>query len=190
MSPFQWLNDFFQFIFRFFPRLTIVPVTHGGVAFVRGKPRLIRSGRLYWWWPLWTKALIVPTARQTLNLPSQVLVPQGDSGKPLIVSGVVVYDIRDPLVALSNVHDLDDAIRDMGLVAIKKVLLLHTLEEIREKADDVDALLLKEMESQLSGWGVRVQQFFLSDVAPGLVIRTMGEEKVHYVPEVDEDQRS
>jgi hypothetical protein len=164
---FQWLNDILSALLRLIPRVTVVPTTHGGIAFVRGRPRLLRSGRLRVWWPLVTELLMVPVVRQTLNLPNQVLIP-ADQQRPYVVSGVVVYSIRDPVKALSGVHDLDDAVRDMALVAVKGVLTEHGLGAA------TDAALLKEVRSRMWGWGLDVQQVFLSDSAPCTVIRTVG----------------
>jgi len=42
--------------------------------------------------------------------------------KDIAVSGIVVYEITDPLAAFVKVHDLGDAIQDMALANIKSVL--------------------------------------------------------------------
>lgn len=178
---FQWLNELLSALLRFIPRVSIVPSTHGGIAFVRGRPRLLRSGRLRLWWPLVTELLVVPVVRQTLNLPNQVLVP-ADKTRPYVVSGVVVYSIRDPVKALSGVHDLDEAVRDMALVAIKGVLTEQGLTAAS------DAALLKEVRSRVWGWGLDVQQVFLSDTAPCTVIRTVGNVAALPLPEEAVDE--
>lgn len=179
---FQWLNEILSSILRFIPRVRIVPSTHGGVAFVRGRARLVPSGRLYPWWPLWTELLIVPVVRQTLNLPNQVLVPRGGS-RAVILSAVVVYDIPDPVRALSMVHDLDDAVRDMALVAVRQVAARHRAERLWWDPEKVNRALLKAVRARVRGWGVHIQQVFLSDAAPCTVIRTVGETDVTVLPE-------
>lgn len=179
---FQWLNDLLSALLRFIPRVRIVPATMGGVAFVRGKARLISSGRLYPYWPFWTELLIVPVVRQTLNLPNQVLVPRG-SEKALVLSGVVVYEIADPVRALSQVHDLDDAIRDMALVAIREVVSQAHVGKLYFSPKSVNKALLHAVRARMRGWGVNVQQVFLSDAAPCTVIRTVGEGNITVLPE-------
>lgn len=179
---FQWLNDLLGAVLRFIPRIRVVPQTHGGVAFVRGRPKLVPSGCLLFWWPVWTELLIVPVVRQTLNLPNQVLVPRrGDT--PLVLSGVVVYDIADPVRALSSVHDLDDAVRDMALVAIRQVIAKYPAEAIWFNPEKINHALLRAVRGRMRGWGVRVQQVFLSDAAPCMVIRTVGEGNLTVLPQ-------
>lgn len=184
---FTHLSELFSTLFRLVPRLRVIPETHGGVAFVRGRARLVKSGCLYFFWPIWTELLVVPVVRQTLNLPNQVLVPY-ETDRPHVLSGVVVYDIGDPVKALSRVHDIDDAIRDMALVTIRQVVAGKKKEDLWWRPEEINEELLKAMKKQLWGWGVRVQQVFLSDIAPCTVIRTVGDTTVVPLEETAEEE--
>lgn len=166
------ITDLLSALFRIFPRLTVVPSTHGGVLYRRGKPRVVQPETLLLWWPIWSELLLAPVVRQTLNLPVQVIAPQG---VPVALSAVVVYSIKDPLV-LTRVHDLDDAIRDMALVAVRDAV--EGVDTSEAWYAEIDAELAKCLKARLRGWGVAVEKVALTDVAPCQVIRCIGGDTV------------
>ncbi len=180
-SAFSWLNDLLRWIGRLVPRWRVVTEAQGGVAFVRGRARLIKPG-IFWWWPAWTEIHVQEVVRQTLNLPPQSLMTQ--DRKDIAVSGIVVYEITDPLTAFVKVHDLDDAIQDMALASIKSVLWGRTVDEICDRAQKLDEVLCAECRAKLEGWGVKIHNIFLSDLSNALVIRHLGPAETTVVPQL------
>lgn len=124
-----WLFDLFDRAFAWVPRLTIVRLTHCGVKFRRGKEAIRCRPGLHWHWPLVTDLVIAPAARQTLDLGLQSLLLADN--QPLTVSGVLVYEIQDPVLALARNWDTDDTAGDLARAAIVDVLSGRTLEESR-----------------------------------------------------------
>ncbi|MDH3591027.1 MAG: SPFH domain-containing protein [Planctomycetota bacterium] len=170
-SAFQWLNDLARWFARLIPRWKVITEAQGGVAFVRGRARLIEPG-IFWWWPAWTEIHVQEVVRQTLNLPPQSIMSR--DGKGVAVSGIVVYEIVDPLTAFVKVHDLDDAIKDMALASIKSVFWGWTLKEMFDKAGELDEVLCGDCRAKLSGWGVKIHNIFLSDLSDAMIIRHLG----------------
>lgn len=187
-GAFAWLNAVFEYFWRLIPDLRIIPSTHAGVAFVRGKPRAIAPGRLYFYWPMWTQVVVVPVVRQTLNLPSQVIMtsrPDGagpDSDRPLCVSAIVVYEITGILKALTRVHDLDEAISDLSLAMVKRTLCGQTYEEIYRDREQIDRAIRKELARKLADFGVKVHNVFLSDISTCRVFKVLGDTRAGYLP--------
>ena len=178
-SAFSWLNYLLRWIGRLVPRWRVVTEAQGGVAFVRGRARLIKPG-ICWWWPAWTEIHVQEVVRQTLNLPPQSLMTE--DRKDIAVSGIVVYEITDPLTAFVKVHDLDDAIQDMALASIKSVLWGRTLDEICDEAQELDEVLCVECRAKLKGWGVKIHNIFLSDLSNAIVIRHLGPAETSVLP--------
>jgi len=168
-----WVGDIVRFFGRLIPRLTIIPSYEGGVAFVRGKPRAVGSGCLVVWWPFWTQLLTVPVVRQTTNLPSQVITVEGE---PLAVGAIVVWKIRDPLLALSRVHDPEEALRDLGLAAVKRGMWKRKLSEVMADADQIDADLKAGLAAGLRGFGIEIRNVFISDVARCKVLKLLADQ--------------
>jgi regulator of protease activity HflC (stomatin/prohibitin superfamily) len=167
----------FDICTQWMPRFKVVPSTHAGVCFRLGRPKLIPSGRAFWYCPLIDTFYIHPIARQTLNLPNQVLsIDDGKHRKSVAVSGVVVYEVSDPMKAFAYRYDLDESVSDMGLVCIKEVLLDTKLGDIYVHQSDIDRELKRKLSYRLRSWGVRVINVFLSDLSECRVIRLMGDQ--------------
>jgi hypothetical protein len=172
---FEWLNSFMSWVGKLFPRLEVMNETECGVAFVRGKPKIIRPGCLYLWWPMWTEVLTRPFVRQTLNLPVQTLmVEHQEKLVSLMVSAVVVYEVRDIQLAICQTEDLEEAIRDLALASVKDTVTEYTLEALIDEAEGVDKALLRSLRSKLYSLGVKVRNVFLSDITTCRVLRVAG----------------
>lgn len=173
---FEWLNSFMGWIGKLIPRLEVMNGTECGVAFVRGKPKVITPGRLYLWWPVWTEVITRPFVRQTLNLPVQTLMVEHDEKLvSLMVSAVVVYEVRDIQLAICQTEDLEEAIRDLSLASVKDTISEYTLGALLEEAEDVDKALLKSLRAKLYSLGVKVRNVFLSDITTCKVYRVAGD---------------
>jgi len=178
-NAFAWLSNIVEYFWRLMPQLLIVPSTHSGVAFVRGKPRAIKGPCLYLYWPLWTEVTIIPIVRQTLNLPSQVIIA-ADSAQPIAVAAIVVYEIRDALKALTELHEYDEAIEDLALATVKEKLWGKTLADMRNAGHDEE--IKKALTAKVSGFGFTIRKVFISDLAPCLVIKTLSPTPAQYIP--------
>ncbi len=179
-NAFAWLGDLIHWIGKLIPRLLIIEATHAGLAFVRGRNKVPLHPGLHVYWPIWTHVHTYPTARQTVNLPTQTLMTQDD--KRVIVGGIVVYEIHDIVAALGSIFDLDDTIRDISLAAIKTVIVSHTTIYIRENYELIDTKLTEELSSKLEPFGVTVVNAYLSDFSTCLVLRMVGQENSPHRP--------
>ena len=183
MSALEWLGEIGSALLRIVPRLRVIPSTHAGVAFVRGRPRPIAPGCLCLFWPLWTTIVVVPVVRQTLNLPSQTLMATGPGGvQAILVSGIVVYEIRDIRAALTQVHDLDEAVCDLALASIKEVLWKRSLDDMATHGGETDSALRQRVAAKTKAFGLRITNVFLSDCAPCLVIKSSDDTRTRYLP--------
>ena len=117
-----WIGHIVEWLGKLIPRLVIVRSTHGGVKFKRGKYAIPIKPGVCAYWPIVTEVDILPVARQTHNLPSQSLTTR--DGKTIVVSGVVVYEIRDVVSALAKNWDISDTINDITMCAITQVINL------------------------------------------------------------------
>ena len=176
-QAFAWLNEIFSKILRLVPRIRIIRSTHAGVAFVRGKPRLIPSGCLCFYWPLWTEIELIPIRRQTLNLANQSLVTCDDPPIEITCSGIVVYEISDPLIAITSVRELDCAIADLALAEIRRSLYGQPYDCITAgtQLNGLELAMTKSLGETLDEFGIRVINVFLSDLSTCRVFRHVGD---------------
>ena len=175
MEALRWLQELMGLIVKLIPRPTIIKSTHGAVAFVRGKPRKAVTATWLWYWPMWTEVYEIPIVRQTLNLQSQALMCKngGNSLKPIVVEGVVVYSVTDAFKAMTEVDNLDLAIQDLALTSIRDVLWGKTLDEIYEATNEINVAIRQKLSDQVRRFGVKVHNVFLSDNSVCTTIKIM-----------------
>lgn len=166
---FDWIGEFVYWIAQIFPRLLIVRTTHRVVKFKRGKKLQLVEPGLTMWWPLVTEVVLVPVARQTINLPTQRLVTM--DGKRVVASAVVVYTIGDAVEAVGKSWDYDETIRDISMANIAAIVTGHEYNTIVTGiGTDIRTELTRACRGGLMKYGVRVQRCLLTDFCPANVI--------------------
>lgn len=158
-SAFRWLQEIFDYVLLFIPKIIHIDKLHGGVKFVRGKdPRELKPG-LYLYWPVTTRVYTLPIVRQALIVKPQVILTKDE--KSVVASALIVYEIGDFLKALTSVWDLDETIKEITQASVPKIIIGHTLKElIDEMGNGGGSLLDKQLteltRSNLEEFGVRV----------------------------------
>lgn len=170
-EAFAWLGQLFEWFGQFVPRWKIVRATHGGVKFVNGKNVQTVQPGIIWYWPVTTEIEIIPTARDTINLQSQTVTTADD--KPILLSAMVVVEVRDAVKLLTATHDPGGLVADVALTAIYGVVGGFAWEEIKTKqrTGELDKQLRLQTRRQLEKYGVYVVDVMLTDFAPCRVIR-------------------
>lgn len=179
---FDQISEFFRAAAQIVPRFSVVNGKEGGVAWVRGKPRKIPSGCLYFYWPVWTEVEWVELRRRTMNLATQVVMLQN---KPVAVSAVVVYEVVDTLKALTEVQDYEEALQDLALYAVRNALYDVTLAKLASDEASVETSMRRELTKRVKRYGIKVHDVFLSNVSPCRTLMLLGEAAVTAV--VDEE---
>lgn len=170
----DWLGKIIEGILAVVPRPVLIKRTHGAVVFTGARAKEWKPG-LHILWPLISEYLELPVVRQTHNAATQVVMTA--AGKPLAVSGVVVYEITDVMAALSRTYEVDDTIGDVSLTAIVEVLAGERLRELTEKLKDgkLSHELTLRTRRRLRPFGVKVVSVNLSDFATCTVLKHLGE---------------
>ena len=171
-SAFAWLNQLFQAVYQFFPRILIVRATHGAVKWCRGKHIKLLSPGLHWYWPLTTEVELIVTARQTLAIPDQVMATK--DGKKVVVKTLVVYRIPDPVRAIGKTNwDVDTTINDLTQSAVVRVIATHTYDEIMAgiRDESLTKTLTHAVRKELRQFGVHVVRSKLVDFAETKVLK-------------------
>lgn len=174
-AAFAWLGQLMETIFKFFPRLTIVEATQGGIKMRKGNEITELGPGLVWHWPLITVIKIVTVVRDTMDLPGQTFTTK--DGKTVLTSGMVQYQIKDPLKLLTTAPDYTNTIADLVMNSMHDTFIKYTWDELREGI--VEGSIRKEMrkaaQDELSGFGVRVISVGLKDNALARVFKIVND---------------
>lgn len=163
----QWINQIAEWVGRLIPKWTVVPATHAGVKFVRGKRVVAFGAGIQIWWPAATEIKTYPVVRQAVDLRTQTCVTVDD--KVIAVGGLIVYRISDIKAILGQTFDPDNTIKDICAGAIHDVCAAYTWEAMREIHFTKE--LRRTMQKRLRPYGVHVMRATITDLAPCRVLR-------------------
>lgn len=168
----DWLAAIMDRIGSVFPRILLVKKTHRAVKFSGSKAKELAPG-LHMWWPIVSEVEEIPVARQTVNLPTQVLVTK--NGKTMAIGGVVVYSIKSAIDAIVRNYDHDETLRDVAMTAITEVVVNHTFDELMSalRGGSLERELTKKARRRLKAFGFEVDRCALTDITPCRAIRLL-----------------
>lgn len=177
-----WIGQIFEAIMCIFPRLLIVRATHEGVKWRHGGEAIRLAKGLHVYWPLVSQIEMVVVARQTLNLPSQVLTTSDK--RSVTVGAFVVYSLDDVVKAIGEQNwDVDDTVANIAMAAVVEVVTSHTLDELLKGVSEgrksrVARKLTVCCRSQLKQFGVAIARCGITDFAESQVYRLVGDEPI------------
>ncbi len=161
-TAFAWIGYLMDWLGRWIPRLLIIRQTHAGVKFVGGSRVIELKSGIHFYWPLVTDVEVMPVARQTHNLTTQVLMTADK--QTVAIGAVVIYKISNIVDALSNNYDISDTIGDVTQMAVMKVVSTRLLAELQgELSGKVENDLSIEVRKRLKHFGVEVERCGISD---------------------------
>lgn len=159
-----WLGELFQTLLRLFPWLVIVPATHGGVAFVRGRNVREWKPGLHWYWPIVTTYKLMATVRQTQMIQSKVVMTA--DLKTVLVGALVTYVVDDVVTAIARIADLPSDVIERSMEGILSLVSETTLAEIQRDRRSFNQKVTERVSKALNGYGVKVEQAQLTEFAP------------------------
>lgn len=159
-----WIGEIFQTLLKLLPWLVIVPATHEGVAFVRGRHVKKWGAGLHWYWPVATTYKTIAVVRQTQLIQSKVVMTK--DYKTVIAGALVTYYVDDVVLALAKVADLASDVMERAQGAIYEVIGAHTLEDIQADRQAFKDKLTARVGEALNGYGVQIIQAQLTEFAP------------------------
>lgn len=165
---FGWIGEIFQALLKVIPWLVIVPATHGGVAFVRGRHVREWKPGLHWYWPVATTYKLIMTVRQTQLIQSKVVMTK--DLKTVMIGALVTYTVNDVVSAIAKIADLASDVMERAQGAIFSEVSLWTLEEIQANRADFNERLTGRVSEALSEYGVEIIHVQATEFAPCKVI--------------------
>lgn len=167
----SWLNDLFQWIGRWFPRLVVVHPTHEGVRFgATGSSTRVGPG-LVLFWPLVQDLIQVPvttisfeTCAQTLFVESGSMIPQ-----VALISVAIQYRIASPVAAATRVlhyHALVDN-------RVRAAVASHWKGDTKDRA--WCSFAKEDAERTLINYGIELQSLDVTQVGIGCALKNVSD---------------
>lgn len=111
----------------------------------------------------------VSTARTAIDLANVKVADK--KGNPLLISGVVTYELRDARKAALDVQDVVNFIRTQGLTVMKRIASMYPYESkghepsLKTEADAIRNQMVQFLQERVLPAGVHVVSFELNDLA-------------------------
>lgn len=166
-SALGWIGQIAAWVRQFIPKWVILPTTHGGVKWVKGKKLVELKPGIHFYWPVVTLLQTYPVVRQSVDLRPQVMVAK--DGKTFSAGVVVTYTVADLGKLLSTTFDPDEVMGEISLAAIYAVLTTMTLEELQ--TNDITHTLTDAIQELVTPYGVHVVRAALTEMAPCRVVK-------------------
>lgn len=172
----QWLSELIERLFCWLPRIWLVSPDESGIRVTLGKHYRITPPGWYLYWPLIQDAEKIKVKTQVVDLRSQSLWTS--DGQDLIVSGSIRYRISDAAKALLDVQDYDASIVTLSLGIIFDFVSKKTKDEIRTNLEELKKQVLIGLRSEAQGWGLKIENLYLSDIGDAQNIRILMNEPI------------
>lgn len=168
----DWLNKIIDKILAILPEIVIIEPTWRGAKITCGKRyRLIGPG-WYLLWPIIHTFIKMEIVTQVVDLKSQS-VWTADNVE-LVTSGAIRYHIVDIEKALFAVQDVDKALSTLALGVILEYVNARNVSDCRS-IKDVKVELRRALAEEASGWGVKIEQVYLTDFGKVRSLRLFGD---------------
>jgi len=111
----------------------------------------------------------ISTARTSINLANVKVADQ--RGNPLLLSGVVTYELRDARKAALEVKDVGHYIQIQGLTVMKRIASMYPYESrnnehsLKSEAKKISEEMVQLLQERCAAAGVHVIGFELTDLA-------------------------
>lgn len=172
---FEWLNDLAYYLAAFVPRCEIVDTTQGAVKFKWGSQIVALGPGWHWYWPMTTKFVTYPTARQSTDLRTITTITKDN--KTILVGAMIVYEIRHIESILAHTWDPENTVHDIAVATIADVVRgKYTFEELIHKshAGELDIEIHERVAEALESYGVHVIMVKIPDFSPVRLYKLVG----------------
>jgi membrane protease subunit HflK len=164
---FDWIKDLFTATGTLLSPVVMVRPWQGAVVLRYGRWHRTLTPGYYWKWPFFEDAVWTETCETTFRAEPQSLTTSDD--RPVTVSAIVKYEIKDVRKFVCDVWDQRDVLGDVTAGAVDECIRAHTYEELMRGVPD--AALLTKVKRGVGKYGFQINGVTFRDRARGRSLR-------------------
>jgi regulator of protease activity HflC (stomatin/prohibitin superfamily) len=168
----NWMLDILEKLTCWFPRPYLVQPDEAGVRITLGKYIKDLTPGWYIDIPLIHTFIKVNVALQGVKFEIQSVTTKDDV--PLAIRGAVRYHISNARKAIFETDDFDKSLEAVATGAISNVVSTQIYADLQDR-QTLQAELTKAVREAAQGWGIKLQNVYLSDFAKAINIRLLND---------------
>lgn len=171
----KFLDQIYETLRKLTPRLELIQPDEMGVRISFGTKVKTLSPGWYLFWGLFQEILYATVTTQVSDIRSQSVLSK--EGREMIISGAIKYRVSDIRKAMLEIQDYDRSLEALSLGVLLEIVSSLTVEELAD-TQVLGDLALKRMREEASGWGLRLQKVYITDLGRTRNIRLLTNEAV------------
>src|SRR6266446_6556042 len=155
--------------------IRVVQQYERGVIFILGRLKGAKGPGLFWVPPFVTRMIKVDLRIVTLTVPPQEVITRDNV--TIRVTAVIYFYVVDPIAAVVNVVNFNQATTQIGQTTLRNVLGQSELDELLAERNKINRDLQTIIDEQTERWGVKVTAVEIKDVElPATMQRAMAKQ--------------
>src|SRR5581483_9206600 len=142
--------------------IRIVQQYERGVIFILGRLIGAKGPGIFWVPPIITRMVKVDLRIVTLTVPPQEVITRDNV--TIKVTAVLYFYVTDPIAAVVNVVNFNQATTQIGQTTLRNVLGQSELDELLAERKKINGDLQVIIDEQTERWGVKVTAVEIKDV--------------------------
>lgn len=178
----EWLTNILETLRNVFPRTFTVFPDEGGIRITLGtKVKPLKPG-WYVYWPVIQHVEKLSITPQAVDLRPQSI--RTEDGTDMVISGAILYGIRDARKAILGVQDYDRSLQVLALGVIAEFMGKHKLADT--KISDLREVIRIGVRDEATGFGLKIMKVYITDLGCAKNLRVLGDTAIHK-PEFEEE---
>lgn len=164
---FDWIKDFLAATGTLLSPVVITRPWQGVVISRYGRGHRDKGPGYYWKWPFFEDCHHYECCETTMRLPPQSLLTA--DGKPVVISSMVKYEIKDGKKYICDVWDAKDVLADVSMGAIAQHVQKHSYAELMQ--GEPEKKVLTAVKYGTNKYGFQVNAITFTDKSPARSLR-------------------
>lgn len=176
----NWITQILDKLLCWLPRPYFVNPDESGVRITLGSRVTETPPGAYIDIPLIHSFITVNVATQGLTLAEQSVITADDVD--LAIRGAILYRITNARKAIFETDDFDQSLEAVAAGVIEQFVATKTYDELRDRKGLRDEIT-RGLREAASGWGIKLQRVYISDIGRVKNIRVLGSSLVTPIEE-------
>ncbi len=114
--------------------------------------------------PIIDKPIWIDIREKLLEIPKQTCITKDNA--PIDIDFIVYYRVIDPISAVVNVNNYEQATINLATTTLRAVIGNMTLDDVLSKREEINATLQAKLDEVTERWGVKVSSVEIREITP------------------------